>query len=136
MTDVILKLESIRDDQRDKYWAHLSGRVRMGRAEVSGSKSLMGMKPFVKEVIGINHEGRLVKKDVSGKKEYREAVGTGARGVFYWYSLRQGGCYLIQEQVSRRKSRKYYALVNNGELHELTEAQAASYVSSIESVLS
>lgn len=136
MTDVILKLESVRDDQRDKYWAHLNGRARMGKGEIKGSKSLMGMKPYVKEVVGVNHEGRPVKKNILGKKEYRHAVGTGARGVFYWYSLRQGGCYLIQEQVSRRKSRKYYALVNNGELHELTEAQAASYVSSIESVLS
>lgn len=130
MTDVILKLESIRDDQRDKYWSHLNDRVRMGRSEVKGSRSLMGMKPFVKEVIGVNHEGRPVKKELKGKKDYRDAAGTGARGVFYWYSLKQGSCYFIQEQISRRKSRRYYALVNNGKIHEISESHAASYITS------
>lgn len=137
MQDVTLKLESIRDDQRDKYWHHLHGRVRMGKSEVKGSKWLMGQKPFVKEVVGVNHAGRPVKRDVPGKKSYVEARGAGARGVYYWFNLLQGRCYLVQEQKSRTRSRIYYVIVNNGTTHEISESQAIDYVQStrIESVI-
>lgn len=130
MQDVALKLESIRDDQRDKYWHHLRGRVRMGASEVKGSKWLMSQKPYVKEVIGVNHAGRPVKKEIRGRKCYSDAVGAGARGVYYWYTLRHGGCYKIREQVSRYRARTYYAIALNGQLHEVSESDAVRYVAS------
>lgn len=126
----MLKLESIRDDQRDKYWRHLQGRVHMGHNQIKGSKWLMGQRPFVKEVIGIDRAGRPVKRNVVGKKSYLAAVGTGARGVFYWFNLKQGRCYCIQEQVSRYRSKTYYGIVNSGHLHEVTEAGALEFVTS------
>lgn len=137
MQDVILKLESIRDCQRDKYWNYLRGRVRMGKSEINGSKWLMGQKPSVKEVISVSHDGRPVKRQLQGKKSYAEASGIGDRAVFYWFNLRQGRCYLIREQMSRRRSRQYYVFINNGEIHEITDAQAVAYVQStkIESVI-
>lgn len=130
MPDMMLKLESIRDDQRNKYWHHLRGRVRMGPGEVKGSRSLMGHKPFVKEVIGVTFEGRPIKKPIEGKKSYVEGRGTGARGIFYWFTLGQGRCYLVQEQLSRTQSRRYYIIVNDGKTIELSEGQAIDYVQS------
>lgn len=132
MQDVILKLESIRDCQRDKYWNYLQGRVRMGKSEVSGSKWLMGQKPSVKEVVSVNHDGHPVKRLIRGKKSYAEATGVGDRSVFYWFNLRQGRCYLIREQMSQRRSRQYYVFINNGATHEISEAQAVAYVQSTE----
>lgn len=130
MQDIMLKLESIRDDQRDKYWAYLNGRARMGRSEIKGSKWLMGQKPFVKEIVGVNYAGRPIKRDVPGKKSYSEARGTGTRGVYYWFNLQQGRCYLVHEQTSRTKSRRYYTVINNGVSREITEDQAIAYVAS------
>lgn len=134
MQDVMLKLESVRDDQRDKYWHHLHGRVRMGASEVKGSKWLMGQKPFVKEIFGVNHAGRPMKRDVVGKKSFTETRGSGARGVFYWFNLRHGGCYLIQEQPSRYRSRQYYGIVANGTLHEVSEDKVIDYIQSTRAV--
>lgn len=130
MQDVALKLESIRDDFREKYWHKVNCRLGMGGSEIKGAKWAMGERPFVKEVVGVDRAGRPVKRTVRGNKSYSEARGTGARGVFYWYSLRQGCCYFIQEQVSRTRSRRYYAFVNAGALHEIGEADAAAFVAS------
>lgn len=128
--DVMLKLESIRDDQRDKYRHHLRGHVHMSPGEAKGAQSLMGQKPFVKEVVSINHAGRPVKRDVAGKKSYIDARGTGARGIYYWFNLLQGRCYLVQEQQSRTRIRRYYAIVNEGRMIEISEHQAIDYVQS------
>lgn len=128
MHDVPLKLESIRDDFRDKYWHHLRGRVCMGKAEAKGAAGVMGMRPFVKEVIGVDHAGRPVKRELRGKKCYLDARGSGTRGVHYWFTLRQGGCYLVQEQTSRTATRRRYVMVNGGAMHEISEAQAIAYV--------
>lgn len=134
MKDVHIKLESIRDDQRDKYWAHLNGRVRMGHQEKKGAAGLMGKRPFVKEVVGVNHASHPIKKDVKGKKCYRDAVGTGARGVYYWYVLKQGRCYYIQEQVSRKHTKRYFVIINNGIAHKISKEQVVYYISSADGI--
>lgn len=130
MQDVMLKLESIRDDQRDKYWNHLQGRLRMGAAERKGSQGLMDQRPFVKEVVAVDRVGRPVKRPLAGKKCYLDAAGSGARGVYYWFTLRHGCCYLIQEQVSRTRTRRYYAIAANGALQEIGEREAVAFVAS------
>lgn len=127
MRDVFLRLESIRDDQMDKLHHHRQGRVRMGRQEAEGAKGILGRRPFVKQVCGATTDGRPVKKDVRGYKSYTEARGTGARGVFYCWNLPHGGCYQIQEAVSRTRSRRYYAIVIDGALNEISEKEAALY---------
>lgn len=128
MPDVTIKLESIRDDQRDKYWHYLHGSVRMGKSEVKGSRWLMGEKPFVKLITGVNHAGVPTKREIEGRKSYTEARGSGARGVFYWYTLQEGECYQIRQQVSRTKSETVFAVVHNGALVEATQDQVARYV--------
>jgi hypothetical protein len=131
MQDVVLKLESIRDDQRQKYAEHLRGNVPMGKAEIGGLKWLMGRRPSVMEVVGVNRNGAPIKRSVKGRKSYAEAkTPTGTRGVYYWFTLRQGCCYHIQEQVSVRKTRRHYVIVNDGVLIDLTEQDVLTYVAS------
>lgn len=127
MRDAILKLEAIRDDAIDKLHHHRKGRVRMGKQEAAGAAGALGRRPFVKQIVGADHAGRPVKKSVPGRKSYREAKGTGARGVFYYWTLPHGFCVLVQEAVSRTAARRYYAIVFDGAVHAISEREAVLY---------
>lgn len=127
MRDAILKLEAINDDKIDKLRMHRAGRVRMGRQEAAGAAGALGRRPFVKRVVGINHAGRPVKKAVQGRKSYDDATALGRRGVYYYWSLPHGFCCQIQEAISLRHARRYYAIVVNGKIHEISEKEAALY---------
>lgn len=127
MRDAFLKLEAIRDDAIDKLHHHRQGRVRMGRQEAAGALGALIRRPFVKRVVGATKAGKPVKQDVRGFKSYAEARGTGARGVYYCWNLPHGGCYQVQEATSRNAARRYFAIVVDGELNEVSEQQAALY---------
>lgn len=127
MRPAVLKLESIRDDAIDKLRHYRRGRVRMGRQEAEGAAGVLGRRPFVKQVTGADHAGRPTKKPVPGRKSYMAANAIGSRGVYYWWTLPHGGCFQIQEATSRKKARRYYVIVVDGEIHEITEKEAALY---------
>jgi len=127
MPSITVSLESSRDDQREKYWHHVNGRVRMGKSEAKGSKSLMGMKPFVKKVVGINSNGGIVKENIPGKKSFTDSNIIGSRGVFYHFVLDEQHCYQIRYQTSRRRAETIYAAVKYGELHQVDESLAWEY---------
>lgn len=134
MADFALKLESIGDAQRHKYWLWTKGKVKMSKTALRGARSLMKRRPFVKKVIGIAANGNMVRTDVRGFKDYtRVESGCGQRGVFYCYALNQGNLYEIQEQTSQKKCRRYWAIPNNGELFEVTHQQACEYARGITS---
>lgn len=127
MRDAVLKLEAIRDDVIDKLYHHRRGRVRMGRREAEGAAGALGRRPFVKQVVGCDYAGKPIKKAIAGRKSYAEARGAGSRGVFYLWNLPHGFCGQIQEAVSRTTSRRYYAIVFDGSVHEITEREAVLY---------
>lgn len=127
MRDAVLKLEAINDDKIAKLREHRAGKMRMGAQEASGAAGALGRRPFVKRVTGADHAGRPVKEAMRGFKDYRAATGLGRRGVFYCWNLPHGGCYQIQEATSLRQARRYYAVVIDGALHEITEKEAALY---------
>ncbi len=130
MADVSLRLESIGDAQRHKYWLHQSGKAKMGEQAARGAASLMGKKPFVKLVVGMSPKGRPVKREIVGFKDYTSVQsGIGQRGVFYCYSLREGGMYLIREQISQKRTKEYWAFVWKGRIHRVSEAVALDYAS-------
>lgn len=127
MRDAFLRLESVNDDKIDKLRAHRSGRVRMGRQEAAGAAGALSRRPFVKQIVGVDHVGKPVKTLVRGFKDYRQAHGIGRRGVYYCWNLPHGGCFQIQEAVSLNRRRRYYAIVIDGEIHEISEREAALY---------
>lgn len=127
MRPAVLKLEAIRDNQIDKLRHHRMGKVRMGKQEAEGAAGYLGRRPFVKRVIGATQDGRPVKRDIKGRKSYTEANSIGSRGVYYWWTLDHGCCVQIQEAISIRKKRRYYAIVIDGALHEISEKEAALY---------
>lgn len=129
MRSVALKLEAIHDDKIDKLYHARHGRVRMGRQEMAGAKGKLGRRPFVKRVTGVTPQGVPIKKSVGGKKSYKDAVGTGARGVYYNWILRHGECYQVQRAISRRKARKYFIIIIDGSTHEISQTEVALYVS-------
>lgn len=128
MPDVTIKLESIGDDHREKLHLWRQGRLRMSTDNVRMCKSLLGRKPFVKLVTGVNHAGIPTKRDMKGHKDFTAATGTGGRGVFYWYTLKEGECYQIQQQTSWKKTETIFVVVRSGTLVEATVEQAARYV--------
>ena len=127
MRDAVLKLEAINDDKIDKLREHRAGRMLMGKQEAAGAAGALGRRPFVKQVVGADYAGRPVKKDVRGYKDYRAARGLGRRGVFYCWNLPHGGCYQIQEATSLLNARRYYAIVIDGAIHEISEKEASLY---------
>lgn len=127
MADVTIKLESIGDDHREKLHLWRQGRLHMSADNVRMCKSLLGRRPFVKLVTGVDHAGVPTKRAVKGHKDFSQAQGTGGRGIFYWFTLKDGECYQIQQQMSWKKSERTYVVVRNGTLVEATEEQAARY---------
>lgn len=130
MPDISLALECVRDDQIDKLWHWRRGKVRMSPGEIAGAKGKLGRRPFVKEVVGVDHAGRPVKKAVQGRKSYLDAIDDiGKRGVKYWFTLKPGRCYQIQEALSHNRARRYFAIAaEDGRLVEVTGEMAAGYV--------
>lgn len=125
MSDVMIKLESIGDDHREKLRLWQGGRIHMSADNVRMCRSLMGRRPFVKVVTGVNYDGRPIKKLIKFHKDYSESMGTGGRGIFYWYSLKDRHCYQIQRQISWKKSEKIYVAVREGKLIEITENECS-----------
>lgn len=128
MPDLTIKLESIGDDHREKLHLWRKGKLHMSPDNVRMCKSLLGRKPFVKIVTGVNHAGIPTKREIKGHKSYLDAKGTGGRGVFYWFDLKEGECYQIRQQLSWKRAETIFAVVRQGSLVEVTQEQARQYM--------
>jgi hypothetical protein len=128
MTDISIGLESIGDNKRDKLWHHRNRNVRMGSQEAAGAMGLLGDRPFVKRLVCIDAAGNITKSALRGKKCYQDSSGTGARGVYYWYQLKEGLCYQIQRQVSWARTERIFVYAHNSSLIEISEDQARRWL--------
>ena len=72
--------------------------------------------------------GRLERRFVRGMRDYRDANGTGSRGVIIYYWLREGLLYEVNSPKSWRRCDRYYCRAENGDVVRLSPTEAARWL--------
>lgn len=125
---VTLKLEAVAD-----HLAEMAMQVRKrpqlrSRIPVRLWKYTYGpiRRPWVARITGISPDGKLEREFIEGQKDFSEANGIGSRGVYYYYHLRPGDVYEVQEILSWTKERRYFCRVEGGRVVEISRIEATS----------
>lgn len=126
---VQIKLERIGDDQHEmmRFGANL---INQNIAPGIGA-SIVGKPPrreWCAEITGTDPKYRFARRFLAANVSYREANSVGSRGVFAFYNLENGKLYEIKEPVSRARTDRYFAIVENNQLQRITEAEATEWL--------
>lgn len=121
-----LRLEAIGDN-------HV-GRVGLARRKTMGSvpreqrEAVLqpSRRPWVARILGPDRKFGLRREFLTGLKDYREANGTGSRGVYLTFVLRDGELYEVQELLSWSRERRYFCHVKAGKIVEMTAAEVTA----------
>lgn len=73
--------------------------------------------------------GRIERRFVKGMKTYAEANSTGSRGVYLYFVLSEGPLYEIFDRPGWGKTRRRFARVIDGALHDVSTEDALQWVS-------
>jgi hypothetical protein len=87
-----------------------------------------GLKAMVKEVTGFNGS-QVMGQLVAFGRDHTEANSVGSRGIKQVYLLENRSIYWIRQPISWSKSREFYAIVEDGDLIEISETEARSWLS-------
>lgn len=114
---------------------------QVGRVPREQLRALLtpGRRPWVARVTGLDDRHGLAREFERGLRDYREANGTGSRGVWLTFVLRPGVLYEVQELVSWQNERRYFCRVVAGKVVEMTReellARFASGAAAIQGVV-
>lgn len=121
----VLKLEAIGDNY-SAYLRHFlkSKKVEFGYHELQAFR--LGNKrfvPWVARLTGLDAHFGFVREFVRGQKDYSEATSSGSRGIYFYYALKPG-LYEINERVTWKRARRYFArVVDDKTLIELSREE-------------
>lgn len=124
----VLKLEAIGDGLH--AWArHFNASLDMGHLPRNSHIMLpkylkLGkQKSWVAQITGLDPRWGFARTFLYGQKDYSSASGTGNRGIYLYYFL-EPGYYEINERVSWKNSRRYFAeVIDEDILSELTREE-------------
>lgn len=85
------------------------------------NRHISAVRPWVARIGGLCPQYEFVRQFADGHKDYREANGTGSRGVWVYYEL-PPGLYEVQEPQQRRH-RRYFARVENLQMVEIEKSE-------------
>jgi hypothetical protein len=125
-----LRLEAIGDNYRRlrqlPFHAVLQSAQFAPRAHAS--QILNYRAPWVARIVRVERD-TLVRDFVHGSRDYRNANGTGSRGVYLTYVLHEPHVYEVHEMRSWSKSRRYFCRAERGEIFEVSLDEARSLLS-------
>ncbi len=85
---------------------------------------VIGKRPYVAKLIGLDDKWGFRRIFKRGEKDYSLANSVGSRDVYVYYSLAPG-MYEVFEQVSWRKTRTRYIIVDEfGEIQTISKDEA------------
>lgn len=70
------------------------------------------LRPWVARLTGLDNRYGFVREFVRGVKDYEQATGMGARGI-YEYIVLSPGLYEVNERVSWQRARRYFIRVTD-----------------------
>ena len=124
----ILGLEAIGDNIRN---CPATERAALGRGratrEVRQHLLLEQRRPWVARVTGSHL--RMEREFLQAKKDYTKANGQGSRGVYLYYTLREGERYDVHELVSWGRVRRYFARAEMGAVVEVSREEMDTWLS-------
>lgn len=92
-------------------------------------------RPWVAQITGRDARHGLARTFLEHLKDYRDANGTGSRGVFLTYVLRDGFLYEVRELLSWNRERRYFCRVEDGKIVEMTVDEVAARLAEDATVL-
>lgn len=116
----VIGIELIGDDHRHRA---STGRWTDGKIGHSLTRALKEQaryeakpKAWVAMIVGLDPKYAVIREFMRGKRDYAEASGTGARGVYRWFELPEGEIYEISAPQSWKHADRYFALSTRGTL--------------------
>lgn len=122
-----LCLEAIGDDEV-QYCSLWESRVREVLPEpyasaVANTINPRLRRPWVAEIVGLEGSARFLLEWQHGRKDYRRANSDGSRGIWVWYTLREGRYYWVQSLESWSRTERYYCRIEQDEASHMTEEE-------------
>lgn len=103
----VLKLELIGVDCGARYYGYMGF-----------DKS----KPWVARLLGMDDKFGFKREFVNGQRDYSNASGTGARGIYAYYPLKDG-IYEVNERTSWKSVRRYFIRVQGTIITEISREE-------------
>lgn len=137
MRNLVLKLECRHDDlvyanrvlskldhdRRRSILARQTDRTLFDLTKVGRSN------PWVAEIVGLDRRGQFQRRFVQGMKTYEESNSKGSRGVFMFFVLQRGVLYEIFDRPKHLKSRRRFAVADDGGMREVNIEDALKWAS-------
>lgn len=85
-------------------------------------------KAWCARITGRTAGGGFVREFLRGRKDYREANGTGSRGVYRWFELAEGELYEVNAPQSWTAADRYFCKAVRGKVERLTAEEVDAWV--------
>lgn len=119
----VLGIELIGDDYRHRA---STGRWTDGKVGHALTRSLKEQaryesrpKAWVARIVDMDPRHMFSREFMRGKRDYAEASGTGARGVYRWFELPEGDVYEVSAPQSWKHADRYFAISTRGALRRM-----------------
>lgn len=80
--------------------------------------------PWVAVIEGTCPHYGLKRRFLPGHLDFDDATGSGERGVYRHYHLEEGGLFEVHEHVSWGRNRRWFCIVDQGDICEIEEERA------------
>jgi hypothetical protein len=117
-----LRLEAIGDNLVRTARAplhHVLRQLRRVPAEQRRRLLAPGARPWVAHIVGRTSRGGLDRRFLEGLRDYRDANGTGSRGVMLTFILYPQRLYEVNELQSWKRMRRFFCEAVDGKIVEL-----------------
>lgn len=124
-----IKLERIGDDHREmsRFASSLiDNNIGNGAGATIVGRSTR--REWCAEIVSVDPKYKYERRFLEANVSYRESNSVGSRGVYAYYNLENGKLYEIKEPISRAKTDRYFAFVENDRLHRITESEAVEWL--------
>lgn len=124
-----LRLEAIGDNYRRVAKAPFRSALRqVQRSPREHARRILspGARPWVAHITGTDPRHGLARTFLHGLKDYRDANGSGSRGVYLTFVLYPGRVYEVNELQSWTRWRRFFCRVEAGKVVEMTAAEVAA----------
>lgn len=129
-----LRLEAIGDNHVGRGgmamrpFRHVLKNMRRIPSEQREAVLTPNRRPWVAQITGRDARHGLARTFLNHLKDYKDANGTGSRGVYLTYVLRDGFLYEVRELLSWSRERRYFCRVAAGQIVEMTAEEVARYL--------
>lgn len=105
----------------DKYMLKLEAIGHESQKKIRNMTWLLGEddykpnRPWVAEIIGLDPKYKFSRLFIKHNTDYRESSNTGDRGVYFYFELKSGSIYEVNQRVSWKQTNRYFCKIENGQ---------------------